>query len=132
MKKRIRLTESDLHRIIRETVKRVLNESGGESLFKEEDERMNKMIERWRLDKSLKPLDPYFKWKSHEISTGDFKTLTKNDIMKMIKFCRELQHKNYDENAEDPKDWFKDKELAYLLEYVEMELINIYPLFKSY
>ena len=85
MKKRIRLTESDLHRIIRETVKRVLNESGAESLFKEEDERMNKMIERWRLDKSLKPLDPYFKWKSHEISTSDFKTLSKNEEAQNIK-----------------------------------------------
>lgn len=99
-------------------------------LFKRQDEIMKNMINRWKSDKSLKPLDPYFKWKSHEISTGDFRALSKNDIMDMMNTCRELQDKNYNDNADDPKDWFKDSELATLLDAVEMELINIYPLFK--
>jgi hypothetical protein len=99
-------------------------------LFKRQDEMMKKMIERWKSDKSLKPLDSYFKWKSHEISTSDFRTLSKDDIMNMMNTCRELQDKNYNDNADDPKDWFKDSELATLLDAVEMELINIYPLFK--
>ena len=50
--------------------------------------------------------------------------------MDMMNTCRELQDKNYNDNADDPKDWFKDSELATLLDAVEMELINIYPLFK--
>lgn len=99
-------------------------------LFKRQDDMMKKMIERWKSDKSLKPLDSYFKWKSHEISTSDFKVLSKDDIMSMMNTCRELQDKNYNDNAKDPEHWFKDTELAELLDAVEMELINIYPLFK--
>ena len=99
-------------------------------LFKRQDEMMKKMIKRWKSDESLKPLDSYFKWKSHEISTADFRALSKDDIMDMMNACRDLADKNYNDNAEDPKDWFKDSELASLLDAVEMELINIYPLFK--
>ena len=91
---------------------------------------MKKMIERWKKDDSLKPLDNYFKWKSHEISTAEFRSLSKQDIMDMMNACRDLQDKNYNDDAEDPKDWFKDDELASLLDAVEMELINIYPLYK--
>ena len=107
-----------------------ISENEVDELFKEQDQLMNKMIKRWKSDKSLKPLDPYFKWKSHEISMSDFKALSKDDIMNMMNACRELQDKNYNNDADDPKDWFKDSELATLLDAVEMELINIYPLFK--
>ena len=101
-----------------------------DELFKRQDEIMKRMIKRWKSDESLKPLDSYFKWKSHEISTSDFRALSKDDIMDMMNACRDLADKNYNDNAEDPKDWFKDSELASLLDAVEMELINIYPLFK--
>ena len=112
------------------SIKEFITENEVDELFKRQDEIMKRMIERWKSDKSLKPLDPYFKWKSHEISTDEFKSLSKNDIMDMMNTCRDLQDKNYNDNAEDPKDWFKDNELASLLDAVEMELINIYPLFK--
>jgi hypothetical protein len=111
-------------------ITKFITENEVDELFKRQDEIMKRMIERWKSDKSLKPLDPYFKWKSHEISTDEFKSLSKNDIMDMMNTCRDLQDKNYNDNAEDPKDWFKDNELASLLDAVEMELINIYPLFK--
>lgn len=101
-----------------------------DDIFKKQDELIQKMIKRWKSDDSLKPLDNYFKWKSHEISTGEFRELSKQDIMDMMNVCRELQDKNYNDDAEDPKDWFKDDELATLLDTVEMELINIYPIFK--
>jgi len=88
------------------------------------------MINRWKSDESLKPLDLYFKWKSKEISTSEFKSLSKRDIMDMMNACRDLSDKNYNDNADDPKDWFKDSELAEILDAIEMELINIYQLFK--
>ena len=107
-----------------------INENEVDELFKRQDEIMKKMIERWKKDDSLKPLDNYFKWKSHEISTAEFRSLSKQDIMDMMNACRDLQDNNYNDNAKDPKDWFKDDELASLLDAVEMELINIYPLYK--
>ena len=48
----------------------------------------------------------------------------------MMHTCRDLSNKNYNANADDPEDWFKDSELAEILDAVEMELIKIYPLFK--
>jgi hypothetical protein len=111
-------------------ITKFITENEVDELFKRQDEIMKKMINRWKSDESLKPLDSYFKWKSHEISTADFRALSKNDIMNMMNACRDLADKNYNDNAEDPKDWFKDSELASLLDAVEMELINIYPLFK--
>ena len=111
-------------------ITKFITENEVDELFKRQDDIMKKMIERWKSDESLKPLDSYFKWKSHEISTADFRALSKKDIMNMMNACRDLADKNYNDNAEDPKDWFKDSELASLLDAVEMELINIYPLFK--
>ena len=107
-----------------------ITENEVDELFKRQDEMMKKMINRWKSDKSLKPLDPYFKWKSGEISTADLKSLSKDDLIKMMNACRELQDKNFNDDAEDPKDWFKDDELATLLDTVEMELINISQCFK--
>ena len=104
-------------------------ENDVDELFKRQDEIMKKMIKRWKSDKSLKPLDLYFKWKSHEISTEEFRKLSKKDISSMMNACRDLQDENYNDNAKDPDDWFKDSELASLLDGVEMELINIYRLF---
>ena len=111
-------------------ITKFITENEVDELFKRQDEIMKRMINRWKSDESLKPLDSYFKWKSHEISTADFRALSKNDIMNMMNACRDLADKNYNDNAKDPKDWFKDSELASLLDAVEMELINIYPLFK--
>lgn len=107
-------------------ITKFITENEVDELFKRQDEIMKKMIKRWKSDKSLKPLDPYFKWKLNEISTDD---LSEDDIMDMMNACRELQDKNYNDNANDPNDWFKDDELASLLDAVEMELINIYQLF---
>ena len=108
-------------------ITKFITENEVDELFKRQDEIMKKMIKRWKSDKSLKPLDSYFKWKLNEISTDD---LSEDDIMDMMNACRELQDKNYNDNANDPNDWFKDDELASLLDAVEMELINIYQLFK--
>lgn len=99
-----------------------------DDFFKKLDEKMEKMIKRWKSDESLKPLDPYFKWKSHE--SDEIYSLSKKDIMDMMNFCREMADKNFNDDAKDPKDWFKDDELATLLDAVEMELINIYSTFK--
>lgn len=107
-----------------------ITENEVSDFFKKQDEFTKKMIKRWKSDESLKPLDSYFKWKSKEISTSEFKSLSKDDIMDMMWACRDLSNKNYNANADDPKDWFKDSELAEILDTIEMELIKIYPLFK--
>lgn len=107
-----------------------ITENEVSEFFKKQDEFTKKMIKRWKSDESLNPLDSYFKWKSNEISTSEFKSLSKRDIMDMMHTCRDLSNKNYNANADDPEDWFKDSELAEILDAVEMELIKIYPLFK--
>ena len=57
-------------------------------------------------------------------------TINQNSEIEMyVKQVKE-SNKNYNANADDPKDWFKDSELAEILDAIEMELIKIYPLFK--
>lgn len=111
-------------------ITKFITENEVSEFFKKQDEFTKKMIKRWESDESLNPLDSYFKWKSKEISTSEFKSLSKRDIMDMMHACRDLSNKNYNADADDPKDWFKDSELAEILDAVEMELIKIYPLFK--
>ena len=107
-----------------------ITENEVSDFFKKQEKNKKKMIKRWKSDESLKPLDSYFKWKSKEISTSEYKSLSEDDIMDMMGACRGLSDKNYNANADDPEDWFKDSELAEILDAVEMELIKIYPLFK--
>lgn len=94
-----------------------------DEFFKKQDEFVAKMIETWRSDERLKPFDLYFKWKSHEIDTSEWKETPKKDIMKMMNDARKLSDEEWEKKE-------PNNDLIQILDAIEMELINIIGIFK--
>jgi len=108
----------------------IIEKSEIDDVFKKQDEFLKKMINRWESDDKLKPFDKYFQWKSKEISTGEFKSLSKDDIKEMIFKATEISDDNFNDKADNVNDWFKDPELESILDAIQCELINIIGIFK--
>lgn len=101
----------------------ILEKSEVNEIFKRQDEFIKKMIDRWKKDKCLKPFDLYFKWKNREISTGEWRETSKEDIRKMRFTASDMVNDEYDKEN-------RDEELIQILDAIEIELINIEGLFK--
>lgn len=101
----------------------ILEKSEVNEFFKKQDEFTKKMINMWKKDERLKPFDLYFKWKNHDISTGEWRKISKENIRKMRFTASDMLNDEYDK--ENP-----DEELIQILDAIEMELINIEGLFK--
>lgn len=86
--------------------------------FKRQDAFLQKMIEMWKQDERLKPFDLYFRWKTGEISAGEF-CEQKDAIWQMRVERDRLMERLWDEN--NPAN----EELELVVEAIDNELINI-------
>jgi len=96
-----------------------------ESIFDDQDNFLNKMIDMWKSDKRLKPFDTYFKWKTKELDTNEFKK--DFDAIKKMRFAAdELIDKLIDWN-----DSSKNEEIISVLDAISSELLNIEIMHKN-
>lgn len=86
--------------------------------FKQQDEFLQKMIEMWKQDERLKPFDLYFRWKTGEISTAEWRE-QKDAICQMRMERDRLMEKLWD--ADNPADY----ELERVVDAIDDELIRI-------
>ena len=89
-----------------------------DDVFKRQDEFLQKMIEMWKQDERLKPFDLYFRWKTGEISTAEWRE-QKDAIRRMRAERDRLMERLWDEN--NPAN----EELELVVEAIDNELINI-------
>ena len=89
-----------------------------DDVFKRQDEFLARMIEMWKQDKRLKPFDLYFRWKTGELSTGEWRE--QKDAIRQMRAERDrLMERLWDEN--NPAN----EELELVVEAIDNELINI-------
>lgn len=113
-----------INNFINEKLQYILTErTEVDEIFDVQDRFRDKMIKMWKSNKDLKPFDLYFKWKNHDITTGEWRKTPKDDIKKMIFAARNLSNEEYE------KDNYNG-DLIEVLDAIEMELINIIQLFK--
>lgn len=87
-------------------------------VFKQQDEFLQKMIEMWKQDERLKPFDLYFRWKTREISTAEWRE--QKDAIRQMRVERDrLMEKLWD--ADNPAD----DELECVVDAIDDELIRI-------
>lgn len=86
--------------------------------FKRQDAFLQKMVEMWKQDERLKPFDLYFRWKTGELSTGEWRE-QKDAIRRMRAERDRLMERLWDEN--NPAN----EELELVVEAIDNELINI-------
>jgi hypothetical protein len=87
-------------------------------VFKQQDEFLQKMIEMWKQDERLKPFDVYFRWKTGEISTAEWRE--QKDARRQMRVERDrLMKKLWDANNPD------DYELELVVDAIDDELIRI-------
>lgn len=89
-----------------------------DDVFKRQDAFLQKMIEMWKQDERLKPFDLYFRWKTGELSTGEWRE-QKDAIRRMRAERDRLMEQLWDEN--NPAN----EELELVVEAIDNELINI-------
>ena len=86
-------------------------------VFKQQDEFLQKMIEMWKQDERLKPFDVYFRWKTGEISTAEWRE--QKDARRQMRVERDrLMEKLWD--ADNPADY----ELELVVDAIDDELIR--------
>ena len=86
--------------------------------FKRQDAFLQKMIEMWKQDERLKPFDLYFRWKTGELSTGEWRE-QKDAIRQMRAECDRLMERLWDEN--DPAN----NDLELVVDAIDQELITV-------
>jgi hypothetical protein len=87
-------------------------------VFKQQDEFLQKMIEMWKQDERLKPFDVYFRWKTGEMSTAEWRE--QKDARRQMRVERDrLMKKLWDANNPD------DYELELVVDAIDDELIRI-------
>ena len=84
-----------------------------DEIHKKQDEFLQKMVDMWKKDERLKPLSPYFKWKTGEMNIAE---LTKDTIREMRSAIQRLSDVPWEQT-----DW----ELQSVIDAVDEELINI-------
>lgn len=86
--------------------------------FMLQDDFLTMMIEMWKKDERLKPFDLYFRWKTDELSTAEWRE-QKEAIRQMRAECDRLKEQLWDENNPANID------LELVVEAIDNELITI-------
>ena len=86
--------------------------------FMLQDDFLTMMIEIWKKDERLKPFDLYFRWKTGELSTAEWRE-QKEAIHQMRAECDRLKEQLWDENNPANID------LELIIEAIDNELITI-------
>lgn len=87
-------------------------------MHRKQDERMQAMVEMWRKDERLKPFDLYFRWKTGEITTDEWRN-SRDAIRQMRRDTKRVLNAlwEHDETGQDP--------LERVVDYIDDELINV-------
>lgn len=86
--------------------------------FKRQDAFLQKMIEMWKQDERLKPFDLYFRWKTGELSTGEWRE--QKDAIRQMRVERDrLMEQLWDENNPANND------LELVVDAIDQELITV-------
>jgi hypothetical protein len=89
-----------------------------DDVFKRQDAFLQKMIEMWKQDERLKPFDLYFRWKTGELSTREWRE--QKDAIRQMRVERDrLMEQLWDEN--DPAN----EELELVVDAIDQELITV-------
>lgn len=78
------------------------------------------MVEMWKRDERLRPFDLYFRWKTHEITMGEWRN-NRDAIRQMRREAKRMISELFDFENTDPKN----EELTQVVDAIDEELINI-------
>ena len=90
-----------------------------DEMFKEQDERLKRMVEMWKQDERLKPFDLYFRWKTGEVSTDVWRA-SRADICRMRCETKRILDGLWDENMN-----CSDPSLEKVVDAIDEELITV-------
>ena len=90
-----------------------------DEMFKEQDERLKRMVEMWKQDERLRPFDLYFRWKTGEVSTQQWRA-SRADICRMRCETKRIIGELWDENMN-----CSDPSLEKVVDAIDDELITV-------
>lgn len=87
-------------------------------MYRQQDERLKAMVEMWKQDERLKPFDLYFRWKTGEIDTGEWRN-SRDAIRKMRCETKRVLEEiwEHDTSGSDP--------LEIVVDAIDDELITV-------
>lgn len=89
-----------------------------DEMFKEQDERLKRMVEMWKQDERLRPFDLYFRWKTGEVSTQQWRA-SRADICRMRCETKRILEELWD------KDPSGSDPLERVVDSIDDELITV-------
>ena len=115
MKQRIRLSESTLHRVIKESVRRILNEGEVNRFTHDEILKLVKMLYEKPIEKMYSQVDfgfcVVFRVRNNEVGGGSWSMISENNLFKEDKYTGEL----YLQIGRKPnRYWFEENGYTYV------------------
>ena len=89
-----------------------------DDMHRQQDEQLRQMVEMWKQDERLRPFDLYFRWKTGEVSTAQWRA-SRDDICRMRRDSKRILEQLWrqDPSGNDP--------LVKVVDAIDDELITV-------